>query len=691
MLHPFSLKFMYITNNPTVAKAAEKGGVDRLWIDLETIGKEERQPGMNTVKSHHTMEDISVLRKVLTQSELLVRVNPLYGGTKGEVDEAIARGADILMLPMFRTAEDAARFVEFVNGRAKVLLLLETVDAERNIEKIVKVPGIDEIHIGLNDLHLEHNQSFLFEPLADGTVEKICKVIQKAGIPYGFGGLAKLDGGLLPGRMVLAEHYRLGSSMVILSRAFFDAGASADVEEMERVFGSDLNAIRAYEATLVHESDAFFASNQKEVVKAVREIVQDKQAQSISLDSSALKHMERRFGSAFYLLDMGRFRSNLLELKSAFAAIYPNFNIAYSYKTNYIPALCRIVDELGGYAEVVSDMEMEIALRIGVSPRRIIWNGPYKNPAKEEELLLLGGTANLDSIGEAEQVCAVAKTYPNHTISIGVRVNFDIRDGVLSRFGFDADSGEFRRAVEMLQAEPNIHLAGVQCHFATRRLDTWRPRAEGMFRILDTLGIVPDHIDLGGGLFGKMPDSLKEQFDSTVPSYKEYAEAIAPLFAERFTGDKKPLLIIEPGSALVGDCMKFAAKVVSIKNVRKKPIATLLGSIYNINPTLNKKNPPLTIYAMGGERQNYSDLDFGGFTCIESDYLYRHFDGELAVGDMAVFGNAGSYSIVLKPPFILPNFPVVDMATGAVVKRAEYFDDLFHTFRFEAVDEKSYA
>ncbi len=94
---------------------------------------------------------------------------------------------------------------------------------------------------------------------------------------------------------------------------------------------------------------------------------------------------------------------------------------------------------------------------------------------------------------------------------------------------------------------------------------------------------------------------------------------------------------------------------------------------------------------MGGDRKKYSDLDFGGFTCIESDYLYRHFDGELGVGDMVVFGNAGSYSIVLKPPFILPNFPVVDMATGAMVKRAECFDDLFHTFRFAAVDVADYA
>lgn len=273
-----ALKFMYITNDPIIAKAAERGGVNRLWIDLETIGKEERQPGMDTVKSHHTMQDISILRKVLTQSELLVRVNSLYDGTKAEVDEAIARGADILMLPMFRTEKDAAQFVELVAGRAKVLLLLETVDAEKNIEEIVKVPGVDEIHIGLNDLHLEHHQSFLFEPLADGTVEKICTVIRKAGIPYGFGGLAKLDGGLLPGRMVLAEHYRLGSSMVILSRAFFDAGRNHDAADVERAFGVEIQAIRAYEAQLSHMSRDFFEENRLRVAEIVRQIITNRKA-----------------------------------------------------------------------------------------------------------------------------------------------------------------------------------------------------------------------------------------------------------------------------------------------------------------------------------------------------------------------------------------------------------------------------
>ena len=404
------------------------------------------------------------------------------------------------------------------------------------------------------------------------------------------------------------------------------------------------------------------------------------------MDKGVLEQLTAKYGDAFYLLDSEQFKNNFYELKNAFSKIYKNFNIAYSYKTNYTPKLCKLINEMGGYAEVVSDMEMEIALRIGVEPKKIIWNGPYKNYKKVEELLLLGGTVNLDSYYEIEKIRDIAKRYPEHTFNVGIRVNFDIDDGVISRFGFDDETNDFKEALILVNETENINLIGVQCHFATRRLETWKPRAEKMLALLDNLKITPEHIDLGGGLFGKMAESLKLQFDSAIPTYDEYANAVAPLFAEHFKNSKsKPLLLIEPGSALVGDCMKFASKVVNIKEVRGKAIATLLGSIYNINPTLNKKNPPIEVYSMKNAQKKYKNLDFGGFTCIESDYLYRNYTGNLAPGDIVVFGNVGSYSVVLKPPFILPNFPVIEISDNGIVeviKRGEVFDDLFHTFSF---------
>ncbi|MCI8596063.1 MAG: pyridoxal-dependent decarboxylase [Clostridia bacterium] len=401
--------------------------------------------------------------------------------------------------------------------------------------------------------------------------------------------------------------------------------------------------------------------------------------------NTVCKLMEK-YGDAFYILDTEQFKVNFSELKKAFTDIYSNFNIAYSYKTNYTPKLCGIVNELGGYAEVVSDMELEIALKVGVEPSRIIWNGPYKNLKKVESFLLSGGTVNIDSGYELRYLKFIADKYKEKVFNLGLRCNFDINDGVISRFGFDVSSDEFKEALTFIKERDNVHFAGLQCHFATRRLETWRPRAEKMLDLIYKYNLAPEHIDLGGGLFGKMKDSLKSQFDSAIPSYQEYAETVAPLFAERYSSVKNaPILLIEPGSALVGDCMKFVTKVINIKTVRGKAIATLLGSIYNINPTLNKKNPPIQIIHRNEHPENhFTNLDFGGYTCIESDYLYRSFSGRIAEGDIVVFDNVGSYSVVLKPPFILPNFPVVELSdnTEKTVKAAESFDDLFHTFNF---------
>ena len=409
----------------------------------------------------------------------------------------------------------------------------------------------------------------------------------------------------------------------------------------------------------------------------------------MNLNFDFLNKIGKEYYDSFYILDIKQLKEIFKELQDAFRKIYAESYIAYSYKTNYIPKVCNAINDLGGYAEIVSDMEYEIAKRIGVDPCKIIFNGPYKNKSAVKELMLSGGIVNIDSTAETENIEEIVQQHPEKIFNLGIRCNFDIGDEVVSRFGFDVHSSEFANTIHRLRAYSNINFISVQCHFADRTIETWASRTKKMLNLIDIeIPFVPEIIDLGGGLYGKMPDSLKSQFKSNIPSYQEYANTVAKKFAERFSGsDKKPKLFIEPGSALVGDIMKFACKVESIKNIRGKDIATVLGSIYNINPTLNKKNPPLSVYASDAtERKHYSALDFGGYTCIESDYLYRGFNGELGVGDYVVFENVGSYSIVLKPPFILPNFPVVnyDEETGEteLIKNSEKFDDLFKTYKF---------
>lgn len=408
----------------------------------------------------------------------------------------------------------------------------------------------------------------------------------------------------------------------------------------------------------------------------------------MNLTYTQLKMLGERYAQSFYLLDTRQFRQNFRELTKAFRTWYPKMQIAYSYKTNYIPHLCSIVEEEGGLAEVVSHMEYEITKRLGIPADHVVFNGPWKDTNAMEEIILAGGKVNLDSLYDFEILKDIAARHPLEKLGAGIRCNFEISDGVISRFGFDVKSQEFAQVLTFFRETPNVFLRGLHCHFAARGLAGWPARVRGMLQLLEQENLAEqvEYVDLGGGLFGKMPNSLKAQFDSTIPTYEEYAQAAAKPFADFYEGRTcRPTLLVEPGSALVGDVMKFAAPIISIKTVRNKAIATVLGSIYNINPTLNKKNPPLEILSET-QRAQYEDLDFGGFTCIESDYLFRHYSGPAAVGDYAVFGNVGSYSVVLKPPFILPNFPVLELkedGTAEEIKRAENFDDLFHTYRFD--------
>ena len=401
------------------------------------------------------------------------------------------------------------------------------------------------------------------------------------------------------------------------------------------------------------------------------------------LNKDIIANLRAEYGDAFYLLDSEQFQKNFMELRDAFRKVYPNFNIAYSYKTNYTPKFCRLVYEMGGYAEVVSEMELEIAKRVGVPANRTIWNGPVKNPVVMEGLLVDGGTINIDSTEELEIVKDIVARHQDKTINLGIRCNYDVTDGVVSRFGFDVDGEEFKECLEYVTKTENVHFINFQCHFAKRPVKYWPARAKGMVELLDRMGVIPERVDIGGGLFGKMPDSLKEQLGGDIPSYEDYVQAVAPVFAEFFRSNGvKPELLIEPGSALVGDCMKFVGTVKTIKDVRGKKFATVLGSQKNIS--MGSINPPMDVIAMGEPQDEYQDLDFVGFTCIEGDVLYHGYNGKVAHGDVIVIGNCGSYSIVMKPPFILPNFPILDICEGdvEVIKRKEVFDDLFHTYKF---------
>ncbi len=266
--------YKFITNIPELAQYAVSCGVSRIFVDMEYIGKEERQGHLNTHKAQHTLDDVRAIRRAAPETELLVRINPFYDGTASEIDGAIREGADIIMLPMFKRAVEVQEVIRIINSRAKLCLLLETPQAMVRLDEILKLKsGIDEIHIGLNDMHLGLGLDFMFEVLTGGLVEFMVEKIKKAGIRFGFGGIARIGDGTVPAELILGEHVRLGSEMVMLSRTFHQNLKS--VEELEE----RINLAREIEK--LNESLNYFRAqtngellkNKDNLINAVRELV----------------------------------------------------------------------------------------------------------------------------------------------------------------------------------------------------------------------------------------------------------------------------------------------------------------------------------------------------------------------------------------------------------------------------------
>lgn len=264
---PEMIELLQITNEPALAARCDAMPGMRIFVDLERNGKAERQAGRNTFISAHQMEDIAPVKAVLRHAPLMVRVNPLHDGTVAEVNAVLAAGADLLMLPMFRTAAELARFSRIVAGRCPLVPLLETHEALSSIADWVATPGLREVFVGLNDLHLSLGCAFMFEPLAQGHLDRVAALVHRQGLRFGFGGIARLDEGLLPGRDVLAEHLRLGSQAVILSRTFRDASTPEPLD-------AQIGALRATESALALRSSAQVEGDRQRIHAAIAQIAQ---------------------------------------------------------------------------------------------------------------------------------------------------------------------------------------------------------------------------------------------------------------------------------------------------------------------------------------------------------------------------------------------------------------------------------
>ncbi|WP_371321675.1 diaminopimelate decarboxylase [Robertmurraya korlensis] len=410
----------------------------------------------------------------------------------------------------------------------------------------------------------------------------------------------------------------------------------------------------------------------------------------VELSYENITKLEANFGSPLYILNVNKLRENYRKMETAFKKQYPKTLIGYSYKTNYLPYLCKELSKLGAYAEVVSRLEYDLAIKIGENPKRIIFNGPLKSKEDVHYALKNKSKINLDSYYELDFVKEYALINPTEKIKIGMRVNFDLskdeesslQNGYkVSRFGICVENGNLEKAIRELMEFKNIQIVGFHGHFSTRTrsVDTYRKITLELCKLAKKY--IPnnvEYIDVGGGMYGE----LHESFEIVTPTFDEYAEAIGTVMNDQFADTHhKPLLIIEPGVSMVANVISFVSKVIEIKTIQNQQFVLVDGSVHNIKPTMHTRNLPMKILRHKGSKGHKETFNIVGYTCMEKDYLAHNIhDGLPQRDDYIVFENVGAYTIVFNPPFIKERPCIVAFDSNKIflTRKSETFKQFFN-------------
>jgi diaminopimelate decarboxylase len=408
-----------------------------------------------------------------------------------------------------------------------------------------------------------------------------------------------------------------------------------------------------------------------------------------SLNHSMLRRLAQKHGASFFVLDAVRFRANFRSLHAAFQRHYPKVELAYSYKTNYTPHLCRIAHEEGGFAEVVSEMEYAAAKRLNIPTDRIIYNGPFKSEWSFIEAAHGGAIINLDSAREIALLRQAAQSNPTADIRVVLRMNFDISSSV-SRFGFDPEGADFGAMLHTIRDLANVRLLGLHCHFPDRTLESFRIRAQSLIDLMPSIfpDGPPELLNIGGGYFSNMPESMRLARSEPPATFDDYGEAVGKILSQAMQGEPRwPTLFLEPGTAVVADCQTFYTEVISTRSVRGEGFATVAGSIFDISPNARCRTLPVeAILDPGADRSGaHPEPAVVGYTCIEGDRLTDKIPVPLVAGDYLSYENVGSYSVVMRPPFILPSNPVLlyedESQPLRLIKERQSNEDVFSLFR----------
>jgi diaminopimelate decarboxylase len=412
------------------------------------------------------------------------------------------------------------------------------------------------------------------------------------------------------------------------------------------------------------------------------------------IDYDEIKNIESVAGSPFYLFNRDSFIDNFDNITKAFGSRYENFIIGYSFKTNYIPYMCNIVREKGGYAEVVSRLEYDLALKIGFTPQNIIFNGPVKHYDDIELALENQSIVNLDAWPEIEHVNKYASANPDKNVEIGIRVNMNLSDDTgtshvhgdikIGRFGFSTEKSQMAKLLESLPG--NVKVVSLHGHTTSIDRSTWCYKKIAQTLCEIAVEYWPEtvrYINIGGGIYGYIPPEFRF---AEMPSFDDYAADVTEVLNNnKWAVKHQPNLVLEPGISMASNALSFITKVVSVKSIRSKTFVTVDGSAFNTKPTFHSYNMPHYIIKQTDTDQTET-YNVVGSTCMEKDVMLTEVTNKkLQRDDYIKFDNVGAYTNVFTPPFInaAPAVVVIENGDYKLIRKRQAPEDIFKDYLFE--------
>lgn len=402
-----------------------------------------------------------------------------------------------------------------------------------------------------------------------------------------------------------------------------------------------------------------------------------------------INSIAQQYGTPYYLMEGDTYLKNITAFQNAFKRKYDKIIVGYSFKTNYVPALCKIAKEAGCYAEVVSEMEYSLAKHIGFD--KIIFNGPIKKENCLKSALEDKAVINLDSYYELDTVFKYKEEHPNEEVCVGLRLNINLTDdnGVskvqcglrVGRFGFTQKM--LNQVIPLLRCK-DIKIISLHGHTSSsdRTVENYALITSQMLEVCEKFALNDlKYFDVGGGFFGAAAKGINV---SNKPQYNDYADCILnKCLNNEWFNKMRPAIVIEPGVSVVANVFSYISKIFQIKEIAGDKFLTTDGTVFDVKPTMHSNNLPHTFFTKEHSNNVYY-ANLVGSTCMEKDIILNQVPvpATTSYGDYVKIDGVGAYTIALTPTFINFLSPIIAIQNNKVdiVRRRQTIDDVMSLY-----------